>query len=54
MTLFAASARWRLGQLRGGRAGQELEANARQVMAAQKIRRPERVLRMFAPGFPEP
>ncbi|HVE82097.1 MAG TPA: hypothetical protein VND93_04595, partial [Myxococcales bacterium] len=54
MSLFAAAARWRLGQVHGGRSRQELENGARQTMDAQRIQRPERVLRMLAPGFPEP
>jgi hypothetical protein len=53
MTLFAAAARWRLGQLTASREGQTMVEQGRRVMERQGIRRPERVLRMFAPGFPE-
>jgi len=53
MTLYAAAARRRCGQFVGGAAGAELTASADAVMAEQGIRRPDRMTRVLAPGFPE-
>jgi hypothetical protein len=49
MVMHAAVTRWRLGELVGGDEGRALVAQARAVLAAEGIVRPERVLAMFAP-----
>ena len=51
MALHAAVARRCLGQLIGGGAGQALVAQADTFMTAQKIKRPERIVAMLAPGL---
>ena len=51
MHLYAAAARRRLGQLIGGDEGQSLIAEADAWMNAQRIKRPDRMARMLAPGF---
>jgi hypothetical protein len=52
MRLFAAAARFRLGQLTGeSTGGAALLADARAVFAAQGIVRWDRVIEMLAPGF---
>ncbi len=51
MTLYAAVARLRIGQLVGGDAGAALVADATQWMASQGIVRPERVAALLAPGY---
>ena len=53
MALYGAAARRRCGQLLGGDAGEQLIASADQAMAEQGVRRPERMARVLAPGFPE-
>ena len=47
MRLYAAVARWRLGQLEGG----TLRAESEAWMTAQTIRNPARLTAMLAPGF---
>ncbi len=51
MGLHAAASRWRLGELLGGDGGAAMIAEARGWMAAQRIDRPQRMLRMLAPDF---
>ena len=51
LNLYAACARWRLGNLLGGDEGAALRARARQFMEDAEIRAPEKVLRLLAPGF---
>lgn len=51
LALFAAAARWRLGELRGGVAGGTLIAAACDRFLEEGVRRPEVVLRFLAPGF---
>ena len=51
MALVAASARRRLGELRGGDAGRALVAEADAFMLAQGITAPGRMAGVFAPGF---
>jgi hypothetical protein len=50
MALFAAAARRAHGELLGGEAGRALVAEADAWMAAQSIRRPDRMARMLVPG----
>jgi len=50
MALFAVAARRGQGELLGGEAGRALVAEADAWMAAQAIRRPDRMARMLAPG----
>jgi hypothetical protein len=50
MALFAAAARRAHGELTGGEAGRALVSEADAWMAAQAIRRPDRMARMLAPG----
>ena len=50
MTLYAAAARRRRGELLGG-AGRELVAAADAVMAARGVVNPARFAEMYAPGF---
>jgi hypothetical protein len=49
MALFAAAARRARGELLGGEAGQALVVEADAWMAAQSIRRPDRMARTLAP-----
>jgi len=51
MRLYAAAARRRLGEKVGGERGQQLIAEADAWMAGQKIKKPEALARMLAPGF---
>jgi hypothetical protein len=51
MKLYAAVTRCRLGALRGDDRGRELQRQAEAWMAAQEIRNPTCMTRMFAPGF---
>jgi len=51
MNLYAACARWRLGDVLGGDEGAALRARGRQFMEDADIRAPEKVLRLLAPGF---
>ena len=53
MVLYAAAARRRCGQFLGGEAGAELVASADLAMSEQGIRRPDRMARALAPGFPD-
>jgi hypothetical protein len=50
MALFAVVARRARGELLGGETGRALVAEADAWMAAQSIRRPDRMARMLAPG----
>jgi serine/threonine protein kinase len=50
MAGYAAAARWRRAQLRGEEAGR---AEAEAFLRSQAVRRPERVVAMLAPGFPD-
>jgi eukaryotic-like serine/threonine-protein kinase len=51
MHAYAAAARVRLGELEGGDAGSARVAEATALLAAQSVRRPERLVAMLAPGF---
>jgi hypothetical protein len=51
MALHAAAARRRRGELMGGEAGRELMAAADAWMTGQKIKSPERMTAMLAPGL---
>jgi tetratricopeptide (TPR) repeat protein len=53
LALFAAAARWRLGQLRGGDDGIALRSTAEAWMKDQEIAEPARMVAMIAPGFRE-
>jgi hypothetical protein len=53
MRLYAAVARRRLGQLRGGDEGRALLAEADAWMNAQGVRDPCKLSRVIAPGFPD-
>jgi tetratricopeptide (TPR) repeat protein len=53
MTLFAAVARRRLGELRGGDDGGELVRQADDWMSKQQIKNPAAVANLMAPGFSE-
>jgi hypothetical protein len=53
MHLYAAAARRRCGQILGGAAGADIIASADLAMAEQGVRRPDRMTRALAPGFPE-
>jgi len=47
----AAAARYRLGELVEGTRGAELVEAARAWMQEQQIRKPERMVEVWAPGF---
>lgn len=51
MRLYAAAARRRLGEKLGGERGQQLIIEADAWMTGQKIKNPEALVRMLAPGF---
>jgi len=51
MSAFAAAARWRLGEMIGGDEGARMVRAAQELFHAQRAARPERVVRLFAPGF---
>jgi hypothetical protein len=51
MSLVASAARMRLGQLIGGDEGTRLVERARKLMTAERIVDPERMCRLFVPGF---
>ena len=51
MTLFAAAARWRMGELQRGEVGAAAIRVADQSMRTQGITNPERVVDTLAPGF---
>jgi hypothetical protein len=49
--LYAAVARWRLGDLVGGDEGAALRAEGQRFMSTAAVRAPERLLHVFSPGF---
>lgn len=51
MAMWATAARWRLGEVQGGDKGAELVAQAKAFMVKERIKNPERMLAMLAPGF---
>jgi hypothetical protein len=51
MPLHAAAARFRLGQWTGGDEGTALIEGARARLASHRVRRPERILAVLAPGL---
>jgi serine/threonine protein kinase/tetratricopeptide (TPR) repeat protein len=51
MRLYAAAARWRLGELRGGQDGRALVQRAEEFMRSEEVVRPDRITAMLAPGF---
>jgi hypothetical protein len=51
MRLYAAAARRRLGELTGGDDGRELIEKSDALLANQKVRNPERMADVLAPGF---
>jgi serine/threonine protein kinase/tetratricopeptide (TPR) repeat protein len=51
MQLYAAATRRRLGELLNDERGQRMVAAADELMAAQRIKNPERMTRMLVPGF---
>ena len=51
MGVAAAVAGWRLGEAVGGREGRDLIDRADGDLRARSIRRPDRVVALFAPGF---
>ncbi len=54
MKLYAATARRRLGEIRGGDLGLELVNQADDWMSRQQIKNPSAVANLMAPGFSEP
>jgi hypothetical protein len=52
MQLYAAAARYRLGELLGGQEGRALVSEATLWMTGQGIRHPDRFAAVYAPGFP--
>jgi hypothetical protein len=53
MKLYAAVARRRIGALQDDASGRELQRQAEEWMAAQRIKNPVGMTRMLAPGFPD-
>jgi eukaryotic-like serine/threonine-protein kinase len=53
MALHATAARWRRSQLLGGTDGRSLRAAAETYMRAEAIKKPDRMVAMLAPGFPD-
>ncbi len=51
MTLYAAAARYRRGQLMNNQQGRELRSAATELLVAQRIANPQRMISMLAPGF---
>ena len=51
MRLYAAASRRRLGELLGDDRGRQLQADADAWMTTQRIKNPERMMRMLVPGF---
>jgi hypothetical protein len=51
MRLYAAAARRRMGERLGDERGHDLMAEADAWMAEQRIKNPEAMTRMLAPGF---
>ncbi|HEX7296790.1 MAG TPA: hypothetical protein VF251_13610, partial [Pyrinomonadaceae bacterium] len=51
MKLYAAVAKRRLGEITGGAEGERLKEEAEQWMRDQKIKAPEKITRMLAPGI---
>jgi eukaryotic-like serine/threonine-protein kinase len=54
MNLYAAVTRLRIGALQDDARGCELRRQAGEWMAAQQIKNPVAMTRMFTPGFPDP
>jgi hypothetical protein len=52
MSLHSAAARWRLSGLVAGDRGRELKSAAARWMSGQNIKNYERMVALFAPGFP--
>jgi hypothetical protein len=50
--LFAAAARRRLGELKGGEEGRVLVSQANEWMTSRSIQNPSRMTACYAPGFP--
>ena len=53
MRLYAAAARRRLGQLRGGEQGRGMIVQEDVWMTGQGIKNPARLTAMLVPGFPD-
>ena len=51
MRLYAAASRRRLGELLGDDRGRQLKTDADAWMTTQRIKSPERMMRMLVPGF---
>jgi eukaryotic-like serine/threonine-protein kinase len=51
MELYAAASRRRLGEILGGDHGRQLVSESSSWMASQRIKNPEAMTRMLAPGF---
>jgi hypothetical protein len=51
MSLYAAAARRRLGEMIGGDRGRQLVAQAEEWMTKQQIKNPARMMNLLAPGF---
>jgi hypothetical protein len=49
--MFSAAASWRLGCLLGGAEGEAMRVTASERITEQGAKRPERIVRMLAPGF---
>ncbi len=50
MALFAAAARWRLGEVLGGDDGRSLILAAERRLRAEDVRDPARIVATLAPG----
>jgi serine/threonine protein kinase/tetratricopeptide (TPR) repeat protein len=53
LVLFAAAAKRRLGELKGGDEGRAIVAEADAWMTSRSIKNPSRMAACYAPGFPE-
>jgi hypothetical protein len=51
MSLYAAAARRRLGEMVGGDRGRQLVAQSEEWMTKQQIKNPARMMNLLAPGF---
>ena len=54
MKLFAATARWRLGQIQGGDEGARIVDESRAQLASEAVVHPERFARALVPTYREP